>query len=132
MKSLTLIRIVENKWGNFGAMFCGDDFMVTTLERRWDDNKPETSCIPAEKYMCKRGHFPAHGETFEVIGAHDRSAILFHKGNYQTDSKGCILIATGYAPISGQLAISASGDGYARFMEYLKGEDEFELTIRAA
>lgn len=132
MKTLTLKRVVDNLWGTPGVLYDSDKFMLTTLERKWEGNQHDISCIPDGKYISRRGKFPSHGDTFEVTGVKDRSGILFHKGNYQTDSKGCILLGSGYAEINGQLAISGSGDAFKKFMEYLKDEHEFELLIKAA
>lgn len=129
MKSFTLTRGHSNMWGTPGILACGDDLWCATLERKWEDNKPEISCIPPGKYTCRRGNFPKHGVTFEVTGVANRTSILFHKGNFQGDSLGCILVATGFAPINGQLAVSASGEGFNRFLEYLKADNEFELTV---
>lgn len=138
MKTLTLRRIVENTYGMFSALFDGDEFLCTALERPWKNNDSEVSCIPPApgeemcKYLCKRGTWPKHGETFEVTGVKGRTDILFHKGNYQGDSMGCILLGSGFALINGQLAISASGDAYAWFHRHLKGENEFTLIVKAA
>lgn len=131
MKSLTLVRITENIWGTPGVLFENPDFMVTTMERGWKNNEPTISCIPAYKYLCKRVQSPHFGNTFEVI-VDGRSHILFHKGNWQTDSLGCILVGSGYGFLNGQEAITGAGDGFAHFLNYLKDENEFELTIKNA
>lgn len=130
MKSLTLTRVVDNMWGTFGVLFCGDDLMVSTLERKWQDNHESESSIPIGNYSCKRVTSAKFGNTFEVENVPNRTAILMHKGNLQSDSHGCILIASGYAPINHQLGISNSGEGYTRFMDYMKDDNEFQLTIK--
>lgn len=130
MKTLTLQRITETMWGTFGALYSGNDFLCATLERKWEDDKPDISSIPAGEYTSKRTNSPHFGNTFEIVGVKDRSAILFHKGNYQTDSKGCVIIATGYAPLNGQLAVTSSGEAFARFLDFLKSENEFNLIVK--
>lgn len=129
MKTLTLKRAFDNTFGTFGVLADGDTFMCATLERRWNDNRHDGSCIPAGKYKCRRGLWPKHGEVYEVTAVPDRTAILLHKGNYQTDSLGCILIGSGFAEINKQLAISASGEAFANFMQHMAAEPEFELEI---
>lgn len=132
MKSLALLRITENIWGTPGVLFENPDFMVTTMERGWHNNEPTISCIPPGKYSCKRVNSPHFGNTFEVTGVAGRDHILFHKGNWQTDSKGCIIVGSGFGLLNAQEAITGSGDGLAHFLDYLKAENEFELTIKNA
>ena len=97
----------------------------------WQNNEHNTSCIPPNaRYPSKRGIHPKHGETFEVF-VPGRDGILFHKGNFQTDSSGCILLATGYGWLNGQLAVTNSGTAWMDFKEHMKGIDEFELIVKA-
>lgn len=117
-------------WGTPGILSCGDELWIATLERKWDDNKPETSCIPTGKYRARLGDFPKHGKCFEVTNVPNRTTILFHKGNFQTDSLGCILLGTGFGVINDGLAISMSGVAFDWFNKFLAGETEFELEIR--
>lgn len=131
MRGLTLLRVTENIWGTPGVLFENPDFMVTTMERGWADNHPDTSCIPVGKYSGKRINSPHFGNTFQ-LAVDGRDNILLHKGNWQTDSKGCILVGSGFALLNGQEAITGAGDGFAHFLEYLKADNEFELTIKNA
>lgn len=133
MKELTLKRLLDNKYGTFGALFDVDTFLITTLERSWEDNKTDVSCIPPGRYLCMRTQSPKFGDTFEVTGVNGRSSILLHKGNYAlSDSHGCILLGSGFAMLNNQLAISQSGDAFAWFHKHLDGEKEFWLNIIAA
>lgn len=127
---LTLKRIKELVWGTFGVLV-GDDFIVATCERTWENNAPNISCIPEGTYVCKRVTSPKFGNTFEVTGVKDRTEILFHKGNFaQSDSKGCILVGIGFAEINKQWAITDAGLGFGRFLKELEGLNEFKLIVK--
>lgn len=130
MKHLTLKRITENIFGTPGVLY-DDNFLCTTMERRWEHNAANESCIPAGDYVCKRVHSSKFGETFEVTGVKDRTAILFHKGNYAfADSHGCILLGVGYLFMNNQWAITDSGIAFRNFLHYMAQDNEFALTIK--
>lgn len=118
--------------GTPGALIAKNDFIWTTMERNWENNAQDISCIPPGKYTCVRINSPKFGNTFEVTGVPNRTAILLHKGNFMSDSHGCIVIGTGYAQINSQLGISGSGDAFMQFLNYFKDEQSFELTIEGA
>lgn len=100
-----------------------------TLERAWRDNRANASCIPTGTYTCKRMVSPKFGETFEVTGVVGRSAILFHKGNIDDDSTGCILVGESFNFVRGEDGITSSAEGFAEFMRMFAGRDTFELVV---
>lgn len=130
MKTLTLKRIAENEDGTFGVLLDGNTPFAVTLEREWLNNQPMESCISAGDYICKRVVTPKHGEVFEVTGVKNRTAILFHKGNVEDHSKGCILVGEQFETLDGKTAILQSGKGFTEFLERLKGRDEFQLAVK--
>jgi hypothetical protein len=85
------------------------------------------------------------GETFEVYGATcgetdncQRKSVLFHPANIIEDLEGCIGVGSGIntikKDISGlgiveRLGITNSRYTFAKFMQQMKGIDEFQLTI---
>jgi Family of unknown function (DUF5675) len=96
-----------------------------TLEHSYD-LKPK---LPAGTYKCVRGKHQLHGgipfETFEVTGVAGHSGILFHVGNYNKDSDGCILLGAGTLPGM----ITNSRLAFALFMDSLRGINEFTLEV---
>lgn len=101
-----------------------------TLERPWRDNQKGISCILSGAYVCKRVNSPKFGITFEVLNVFGRSEILFHKGNIQEDSHGCILIGEQFGVLSSEPAILAAKEGFEEFMRITALVNEFELFIR--
>ena len=129
-KLFILKRIASTEFGMFGVFI--DDTNIpfaVTLERQWNDNKSNISCIPHGKYLCKRVDSPHFGDTFEVANVTGRKHILFHKGNLDDDSHGCILVGEQFEPLYGEPGIRASREGFEEFMSKLQTVDEFDLLI---
>ena len=94
---LILQRQLKGADGIFGGLNDEDDNQVAvTLERAYMTGGQWTPKIPAGVYTCVRGsHALKNGgmfETFEVKGVKDHSGLLFHPGNFDSDSEGCILL----------------------------------------
>lgn len=101
-----------------------------TLELPWLNNKPQISCIPAGKYVCRRVKSSKFGETFQVCDVPGRVGILFHTGNSAPkDTRGCVLLGVG-CEISGNNAyLLASRAAMKTFMQMLEGVETFDLEI---
>jgi len=127
---ITIKRTAENEYGTFGVLLDGDLPFALTLERKWLNNQSNISCIPTGVYTCRRVDSPHFGDTFEVTGVPGRSHILFHKGNLDDDSHGCILVGEEYDPVLGSYGIKASRDGFNEFMQRLRGSETFHLEIQ--
>ena len=126
---MILKRIALTERGTFGVLLHKRVPFALTLEREWKNNQPNISCIPAGEYECKRVRSPKFGNTFEVTNVPGRSHILFHKGNLQEDSYGCILVGGQYGNLRGKPGVLASRRGFSEFLAELAGVDFFQLTI---
>jgi hypothetical protein len=135
MRVLNLYRSHRTTDGVFGRLG-----PWTTVEEEDLANRQNVSCIPAGAYVCLRDFFRRGGyETFEVTGVEGRERILFHRGNTEEDSDGCILIASrlGVLEVTDEdhhrtvhkLAGLASRDAFEAFMLSLEGVDEFLLIV---
>lgn len=102
------------------------------LERGWLNNKLNQSCIPLGNYIVKHYDSQSHPDTFIVHGTHPRSSILIHKGNFYTDSAGCILVGHQFTPINNDkfLDVRYSTEAMAKLNEICRGEDIINLDIR--
>ena len=129
MITLTLKRIAHTRDGTFGVLLDSNPFALT-CEREWLDNKSDVSCIPTGEYICRRVNSLRFGNTFEVMFVKGRTNILFHSGNTEDDSKGCILVGEEFGEVNGKTAVLSSKKGFAEFLERLKDVDEFILIIR--
>lgn len=137
MADMVLTRVPSSKFGTFGMLRVDSVPFAVTLERRWENNRPSVngipgSCIPLGKYTCKRVKSPKFGDTFEVTGVPNRSKILFHKGNLDDDSHGCILVGEQFALVKNEPGIIASAAGFEEFLAIQKGVKSFQLIINEA
>lgn len=87
--------------------------------------------IPAGAYLCRRGmhqleHMTEPFETFEVVNVPGHSNCLFHVGNYNSDSQGCILVGEALA---NDEMITNSREAFEDFMSLQQGLDEFQLAV---
>lgn len=125
---LLLKRFGYTDNGVFGAL-CEENGrpFLTTLERPWQMNLQNVSCIPVGEYECARVVTPKHGECFEVQGVPMRGSILIHAGNTIADSQGCILLGKEYD--TDRYAILYSKIAVEIFMAKLQGTDKFTLKI---
>lgn len=76
-------------------------FNCKTLELPWLNNQQYISCIPTGTYQGRKHNSPKFGETIHILNVPDRSEILIHKGNYNKDTLGCILLGRKHSDIDG-------------------------------
>lgn len=85
---LFLKRIDETDHGIFGQMTADSgNFSCVTLERHDID-------IPAGSYKITLYNSPEHGLTPLLQNVPNRSMIEIHEGNWEFNSKGCILVGS--------------------------------------
>lgn len=135
---MVLVRVADNGIATYGVLVHADTAFAVTLERPWRDNRRRESCIPAGGYdvsRCRASpdyHFkdsPQFGDTFQVRNVPGRSQILFHRGNIDDDTHGCILIGESFNPVLGKPGITASREGFAEFLHIMGQVDHFRLEI---
>lgn len=67
-----------------------------TLELPYKYNQRRVSCINQGVYIIRRHYSIRHGNCFALLNVQGRDNILIHTGNFNKDTKGCILIGHGY------------------------------------
>lgn len=128
---IILKRVASRGDGTFGVLLWDGTLpFAVTCELPWRNNEKMISCIPAGTYLCRRVNSPKFGPTFQVLEVPDRSEILFHKGNVDDDTRGCILTGESFSTWDdGSVSIAQSGAAFSEFMERLRGSDEFMLQV---
>jgi len=89
---LTLNRLYNGEDCTIGTLSNDKKVLCHTLENPWRDNEPMVSCIPEGTYSCVPYSSEKYKDVWHVINVKDRSYILFHAGNFEKDTKGCILV----------------------------------------
>lgn len=110
--------------------------LAVTLEHAYDSGNGNGSYspkLPNGTYTCLRGVHKLHDgvpfETFEITGVPGHTGILFHVGNYNKDSDGCVLVGTNQETVGKVHMIDESRYAFKRFMDSQKGKDKFTLTV---
>lgn len=117
--------------GIFSEMADKDGNIVAhTLEHSYN-NLPK---IPNGVWKCIRGPHRLHGMaedfiTFEITGIEGHTDLLFHWGNYNKDSEGCILMGEAEIQVNTVDMITNSKVTWQKWMDSLVGINEFELTV---
>lgn len=127
MSDFQLKRVAILNSGAFGVLMANGIPFAVTLERTYD---PDNSVkIGAGPHSCTRSRYNKGGyDTFEIeVPGHDR--ILFHKGNTELHSEGCILIAESFAMFGDKPGVALSKDGFEEFMRRAAGMDSFTLEV---
>jgi len=123
---LTLTRTDARFSGIFGQMG-----LWATLEHAYPQGDSDwVAKVPPGVYTCVLGPHKLEGMTrefltYEVTGVPNCTGILFHWGNWDTDSAGCILLGTkrdGNMVINSKLA-------FDQFMTLQNGLSTFKLTV---
>lgn len=128
--------------GIFGSLTNDDDsfapaFSCQTLEHAYSKTDKIGNLlgfepkIPNGSYECVRGFHHLEGmvmpfETFQVMNVPGHTGILFHSGNMNADSSGCILLGLKRV---GSFEILESKLAFEGFMKSLEGINNFTLTI---
>lgn len=127
---LTLKRIEFKEDGIISHLLDENNhILAVTLEHSYD-KKPK---LYDGEFTCKRGKHSLHNsvpfETFEIMGVIGHTGILFHVGNRNYDSEGCVLLGKTFEDNIMGAMITESKITFNKFMTFLREVDEFQLTV---
>ena len=129
MRLFTLLRIANPEQGIFGVLKDGDMPFCVTVENN-------AFVIPDGDYICRRVNSPKFGNTFEITNVPGRSNVLFHGGNWEEDSTGCIVLGEKFEPIWDEKrkrlkeGVMESNKAFSEFKERTVGLITFSLKVR--
>jgi Family of unknown function (DUF5675) len=137
--NMILARILYRSDGIFSQLYQDDNSRVcVTLEHSFQF--PDTPLglwepvIRKGSYICVRGMHRLEGmtedfETFEVKGIAGHSGVILHWGNWNKDSKACILMGEAIVDSAQGKMVTNSCATFQRFMASQVGIDRFQLTV---
>lgn len=132
MKKVIVTRKETGESGTFGELVIeGTPFRCVTVERPWEDNQNEVSCIPA-------GTYPLHLEysarfkknLWEVKNVPKRSEVKIHNANFATQLEGCIAVGKEKALIGGKMGITSSITTLSSFMAAMGDDKEAVIVVK--
>lgn len=120
-------RIITTK-GILGIIKRPDGVEICrTLENPYINNRPDISCIPEGNYLCTRDYIGKF-KHFKLQNIRGRSNIEIHCGNFEKDTKGCILLGEEWIFYKNELMITNSRTSMRLFKESVL--ESFTLDIK--
>ncbi len=127
-QTIVLNRIAQTATQTKGGLFIIKqggwiEFEAAALELPWRDNARSVSRIPPGKYTGVKRFSLKYSNHIHIQNTEPRSLILIHHGNYNRDTRGCILIGSEFRDIDrdGCLDVVNSKATMERFMSTLEG-----------
>lgn len=127
---LTLKRIDYREDGIISHLLDESGTVIaTTLEHSYD-KKPK---LYNGEFKCIRGTHCLHGgqpfETFEITGVKGHTGILFHSGNWNKDSDGCVLVGDKLVDSDQGSMVTNSRASFAHLMSLMQSVETFQLMV---
>jgi hypothetical protein len=136
------MRTRIDQLGVFGELTDADgNFLFHTLEHSYPilsdpSGTSFTPKIPDGGYTCLPGTFtlaptkrnpdPKPFSTFQIMGVVGHTDLLFHVGNYNADSSGCVLLGE---DLAGSMLLNSSA-AFDKFMGLQGGLDSFKIQFQ--
>ena len=136
MKIITIKRIALRPDATFGVIFDEGTPFALTIELSWLNNLREKSCIPQGEYHAVRAFYRSKYDSFLLENVPNRDGIFIHKGNWTSDTLGCIILGEQFAvmknPMSSMMenSVASTGEAHAEFMQRMSGEKECAVIIQ--
>lgn len=131
---LELIRYDMNEHRTFGLLMGNGSVLMHTLERPWQGNSQNKSCIPTGKYLVTLAESPKFTPVLgiwlpELHDVPGRSEILIHHGNTVLDSTGCILVGEQRGRLMGEEAVLSSRAAIGRLVRAMAASERPGLPV---
>lgn len=123
---LVLHTVAVREDGCFSVLLWDKRPVAVSVERTFDGLR---TVVRGPRHLCNRSFYNKGGYgTFEIIvPGHER--VLFHKGNKETDSLGCICVAESFSFVDGVTSVADSRGGFAEFMNLTEGLTSFFMEV---
>lgn len=134
-----LKRSIKAADGIFGTLLDSSGAIVAyTLEHSYPSPAGSANFlpkVPAGFFECELGLHELAGmdhafSTYEVTGVVGHSGILFHTGNRNGDSEGCILLGTSIVRGGSCRELGGSRIAFQNFLSICDGASSFTLEVR--
>jgi len=126
---VTIERFSHDEKATIGKLTIEDvkHNMIYTLENPQRETTKD-SRIPAGEYLCRPFNGQKYKNVYEITNVPNRTAILFHWGNLEKDTEGCVLLGNKLGKINGEPAVLESKKCFEMFRSLI-GKNSFQLVI---
>jgi len=136
-----MYTLTRNKFtadGIFGELEEDGELVAYTLEHAFEDGTTWNPILPAGKYTLQYGpHQLEHGPPFMTYefpkvtswDGNKHTQILFHAGNFNSDSKGCVLLGTQIGTLYGRPALISSTVAFEKFITRCAHATTIEVEV---
>ena len=121
-----IVRLEQTSQGALGVLLIDSIIFCFTLEP--DINERGKLHIPQGVYHCQRFHGAKWKNTFEILVS-GHTAVLFHAGNTEADTLGCVLLGATTGKLKGNRAVLNSGSTFQDFLTRTEELSEFSLFV---
>ncbi len=137
MKTVLITRFKGDKNHTLGFCFIRAEsseleYLGCTLERGFQDNKKNVSCVPPGVYNLRLEYSPKfNAQLWELYGVPNRSECKFHVANYWQQLNGCIALGDRHLDINndGALDVANSRVTLDKLHEALKNQEISTVEI---
>lgn len=122
---LRVVRFSARADGIFGAMLWRKAPFGVCVEHSFlQPDGSHRPIIPDGEYDCVPRKYNKGGyQTFEIVGVEGHELLLFHKGNTEDDSRGCVLTGEQFEPWKdGRVSVQLSGHAFEELMRLTGGK----------
>lgn len=125
--------VIQRAWSDYRAtlgmikILDHDHPPIFTLENPLRATSVD-SRIPGGEYICTPYSGTKYQDVYLVKDVPGRSAILFHWGNFERHTEGCILLGLGSGMMNAEPAVMQSRDAFAIFRAVI-GKENFNLQV---
>ena len=132
---LQLVRSEKGDEGIFSELIKGSGWWwLCSVEHAYQ--QPDGSWqpkVPPGTYTCVLGDHVVAGQpirTYEITGVPGHSGILFHKGNWQENSEGCVCLGRSIDALDGRKAVLDSRGAFSDFLTWADNRPSFTLEVK--
>lgn len=126
MQRLELKTVAVREDGCFSVLLWDGRPIAVSVERTFDDERPilQNGVCDCNATVYMKGNY----DTFEImVPGHSR--ILFHKGNTELDSIGCVVVGSSFDAMGPVAGVLNSAAGFANFIALTKGLKSFQMLV---
>jgi hypothetical protein len=132
MTRLELKTVAVRPDGCYSVLLWDGRPFAVSVERTFDQGEArhgKSVVIPNGRLRCTPDFYNRGGYATYQIHVEGHTDVLFHKGNLETHSLGCVIVGESFGQLSGKTAVLDSKGGFEEFIRLTGGVPEFYMEV---